>query len=66
MESRAVPEMTEESAAEATRAGGGGGGRSTVMEEVESGATASGRRGGFLPDLCRSGTVPREKQTRSG
>ena len=64
MESRAVPEMTEESAAEETRAGGGG--RSTVMEEVESGATAAGRRGGFLPDLCRSGTVPREKQTRSG
>ena len=64
MESRAVPEMTEESAAEATRAGGGG--RSTVMEEVESGATAAGRRGGFLPDLCRSGTVSREKQTRSG
>ena len=63
MESRAVPKMTEESAAEATRAGGG---RSTVMEEVESGATAAGRRGGFLPDLCRSGTVPREKQTRSG
>jgi len=65
VESRAVPEMTEESTAEATRAGGGGG-RSTVMEEVESGATAAGRRGGFLPDLCRSGTVPREKQTRSG
>jgi len=42
VESRAVPEMTEESAAEATRAGGGGG-RSTVMEEVES---AQWRRGG--------------------
>jgi len=61
VESRAVPEMTEESAAEATRAGGGGGGRSTVMEEVKSGATAAGRRG-----IPTRPTVPREKQIRSG